>query len=68
MDYANANNMNIIFKKTKLMIFNPCYSIDFMPKFNLEDNELEIVDDFIDIYFKQSISVLVWHGGITKTE
>ena len=45
MDYANANDMKINYKKTRLMIFNPCHSIDFMPEFNLEDNELEVVDE-----------------------
>ena len=31
-------------KKTKLMLFNPGISRDFMPKFDLDDTELELVE------------------------
>ena len=44
-DYAKANEMKINYKKTKVMIFNPCTSIDFMPELTLENNELEVVDE-----------------------
>ena len=40
--YANENEMKINLKKTKLMMFNPCKQVDFMPKFNLDDCELEL--------------------------
>ena len=43
--YAKANDMIINQKKTKLMIFNPCTSKDFMPDFNLEGNDLEVVEE-----------------------
>ena len=33
------------YKKTKVMIFNPCTSVDFMPELCLDDNELEVVDE-----------------------
>ena len=45
MQIADANEMKINYKKTKVMIFNPCTSIDFQPQFVLEDNELEVVDE-----------------------
>ena len=44
-EYADANEMKINYKKTKVMVFNPCTSIDFQPQFVLEDNELEVVDE-----------------------
>ena len=42
MDYAKTNEMKINYKKTKVMIFNPCTSIDFMPEISLENNELVV--------------------------
>ena len=33
--YARDNFMEINYKKTKVMVFNPCTSIDFMPELNL---------------------------------
>ena len=44
-NYAKDNGMRINFKKTKVMVFNPCNSIDFMPELSLDDNELEVVDE-----------------------
>ena len=44
-EYADANDMKINAKKTKLMIFNPCVSKDFQPDFNLEGKDLECVDE-----------------------
>ena len=37
--------MLINFKKTKLIVFNPCTSIDFSPEFSLDGNDLEVVDE-----------------------
>jgi hypothetical protein len=45
LDYANKNDMKINFKKTKFMVFNPCSSINFMPEFSLQNNELEVVEE-----------------------
>ena len=45
LEYAKANEMKINYKKTKVMLFNPCTSIDFMPEISLENNELEVVDE-----------------------
>ena len=43
--YADRNEMQINFKKTKVMLFNPCTSIDFMPDLRLDDHELEVVEE-----------------------
>jgi hypothetical protein len=55
--------MKIHYKKTKLIIFNPFYSIDFMPEFNLEDNDLEVGDEMrlIGIIIKSDIK---WTVGL----
>ena len=42
--YAKDNHMQINYRKTKLMIFNPCWSIDFMPKIDLGGQQLEVVE------------------------
>ena len=44
-EYASANGMKINYKKTKVIVFNPCTSIDFMPDIRLEDNDIEVVDE-----------------------
>ena len=44
-EYADANEMQINFKKTKVMLFNPCTSIGFMPDLRLDDHELEVVEE-----------------------
>ena len=36
--------MKINFKKTNLMLFNPCTSLDFMPDIQLDGHQLELVD------------------------
>ena len=43
--YASDNEMKINQKKTKMMVFNPCTSVDFMPDFQLGENELEVVEE-----------------------
>ena len=43
--YARDNFMQINYKKTKVMVFNPCTSIDFMPELNLGTHELEVVEE-----------------------
>ena len=43
--YASNNSMKINEKKTKLIVFNPCTSLDFMPEFQLGSNQLEVVDE-----------------------
>ena len=37
--------MKINFKKTKVMLFNPCTSIDFMPELDIDNKELEVVEE-----------------------
>ena len=43
--YATENEMKINYNKTKLIKFNPCTSIDFMPEIIVDGNELELVDE-----------------------
>jgi hypothetical protein len=43
--YAEDNNMKINTKKTKFMVFNPGTSRDFMPKFIMDGNEIEVVEE-----------------------
>ena len=42
---ANENQMKLNFKKTKIMVFNPCKSLDFKPEISLDGKALEIVDE-----------------------
>ena len=43
--YAQKNEMKFNHKKSKVMIFNPCWSKDFMPELELDKNELEVVEE-----------------------
>jgi hypothetical protein len=43
--YAAENQMRINDKKTKLMVFNPCTSVDFAPEFQLNGNQLDVVHE-----------------------
>ena len=45
-DYAEINKMKIKYDKTKLMVFNPGRAKDFMPRFNFNDREIEVVDEY----------------------
>ena len=45
VDYAEANQMKINYKKNNVLVFNPCSSIDFMPEIGLDNNELEVVEE-----------------------
>ena len=42
--YAEANDMKLNFKKTKLMVFNNGKQMDFMPEFEIDGNEIEVVE------------------------
>ena len=44
-EYARSNYMKLNFKKTKVMLFNPCWSIDFMPHLEVENHELVLVEE-----------------------
>ena len=44
-NYAKENDMKLNFKKTKLMVFNAGKSMDFMPNFQLDGHELEVVEE-----------------------
>ena len=43
-EHAIKNEMKINLKKSKVMLFNPCHSIDFMPKIELDGTELDLVE------------------------
>ena len=43
--YAEDNEMKINFKKTKMMLFNNGRNMDFMPEFQIEDKEIEVVEE-----------------------
>ena len=43
--YAQENKMKINYKKTKLMIFNPGKTRDFLPRFNCNGEELEVIEE-----------------------
>ena len=36
--------MKLNYNKTKIIVFNPCRNIDFMPEMTIDDHELEVVD------------------------
>ena len=42
--YAKQNGMKINLEKTKLMLFNPCHSKDFMPEITVADTRIELVE------------------------
>ena len=42
--YAVKNGMKLNNKKTKLMLFNPALTLHFMPSFNLEKEEIELLE------------------------
>ena len=44
-DQAEQNQMMINYKKTKVMVFNPCKSLAFKPKLAIDGNNLEEVDE-----------------------
>ena len=43
-EYCMKNEMRINEKKTKVMLFNPCTTKDFMPELRLDGTELEVVE------------------------
>ena len=42
--YADVNKMKINFSKTKIMLFNPCVSKDFLPQIECEGSTVELVE------------------------
>ena len=44
-DKADENQMKLNYRKTKVMVFNPCKSQVFRPKFSMEGNNLEVVEE-----------------------
>ena len=43
--FADSNEMKLNFAKTKLMLFNPCNSIEFTPQFEIQNIDLEVVQE-----------------------
>jgi hypothetical protein len=43
--YASTNDMKLNLKKTKLMMFNNCKSIDFLPTFSIDGHEIDLVEE-----------------------
>ena len=43
-DYAKENEMQINFKKTQFMVFNPCNNFDFEPFFEMNGQQIELVN------------------------
>ena len=43
--YAQTNEMKINYKKTKLIVFNPCRSFDFMPELSLNGHSIDVVKE-----------------------
>ena len=44
-EYADVNEMKINYKKTKIMLFNPCTSIAFVPEVRLDNHDIEVVEE-----------------------
>ena len=44
-EFATENQMKLNFQKTKLMLFNPCWSVDFMPEIELGNQQLVLVEE-----------------------
>ena len=42
--YAQENNMKLNLQKTKLMLFNPCSSKDFMPEIKINNTRIDLVE------------------------
>ena len=60
--YAVANEMKINSRKTKFMLFNNCRNLDFMPKFNLENDEIELLEEMkiLGVVFSSDMK---WHAN-----
>ena len=43
--FANENEMKINFKKTKVMLFNPCKGTDFQPELRVNNQDLDVVEE-----------------------
>ena len=44
-EYAQNNQMKINYKKTKLILFNPCKKFDFIPNISLSGQQIEVVEE-----------------------
>ena len=57
-EYARVNGMHLNYKKTKVMVFNPCTSKDFLPKFSLDCQEIVMVEQtrFLGLILRNYLS------------
>ena len=60
--YAAENQMKINYRKTKLVLFNPCRKFDFQPEFQIGGNVLEVVEEF-KLLGLTIRSDLKWHSN-----
>ena len=44
-EYARENDMLINYNKSKVMLFNPCHNVDFMPELEFGTDQLELVEE-----------------------
>ena len=44
-EYAKLNDMVVNYEKTKIMVFNPSKKVDFRPRMEFGNKELEVVDE-----------------------
>ena len=60
--YARTNEMKINYKKTKLIVFNPCRTLDFLPELSLSGHHIEVVNE-IRLLGLIIRSDLKWHSN-----
>ena len=65
--YAWENGMKLNFKKTKLLLFNPGSSRDFMPKFTISENFIEMVEE-VKLLGVMVRSDLSWSSGTLNSK
>ena len=65
LEYAGNHEMKLNQNKTKLMVFNNCTSMDFMPHFNLEAEELHVVEE-MKLLGVHLTSDLKWHTNTSN--
>ena len=44
-EYATMNEKKINYKKTKLIVFNPCKTVDFRPELEFGNEQLQLLDE-----------------------
>ena len=67
-NYAKMNKMKLNIAKTKLMMFNPYKSKDFMPEFNINQTRIELVEEakLLGVIISSDLSWTANTENITK--